>query len=154
MRAFMYLFAVLFLFTSQASFADKIYRWTDAEGQVHFGSQPPQQDNQAEEVKLRVHKPSSPTDTDTTNSAAGSEDKSSKNEVNAEESVNKMTYEPAIDPEVAARNCRIAKEQKKLLSENFNRRFQQPDGSVRPLSDAERTARMKQMDDVIKQYCY
>lgn len=152
MRAFMYLFAVLFLFTSQASFADKIYRWTDANGQVHFGSHPPAQTKQTEEVVIRAHSPSSTG----TNKADGSADTKTKtNAKNEAEPAQEQAAntEPAIDPELAARNCRVAKEQKQLLSENFSRRFQQPDGDVRPLTDAERAARLRQMDEAIEKYC-
>src|SRR5690554_7175126 len=143
MRAFMYLFAVLFLFTSQASFADKIYRWTDAEGQVHFGSHPPAQSKQTEEVVIRVQPSSSTAASKTNDSADTNAETNAKNEEKQAQVQNENT-EPAIDPEIAARNCRVAKEQKQLLSENFNRRFQQPDGEVRPLTDAERTSRLKQ----------
>ena len=154
MRAFMCLFAVLFLLSSQTVMADKIYRWTDANGQVNFGSQPPEQTSEAEEVFLRVQKPSSSTDTNT-----GSDIKATSTAVKAEagsntnEAEQQTAEKPTIAPEVAARNCRIAKEQKQTLSENFNRRFQQPDGSVCPLTDAERATKLKQMDDAIKQYC-
>lgn len=152
MRAFMYLFAVLFLFTSQASFADKIYRWTDAEGQIHFGSHPPAQSKQTEEVVIRAHSPSS-TGASKANDSADSKAKTNAKDEEKQAQVQNENTEPAIDPEIAARNCRVAKEQKQLLSENFSRRFQQPDGEVRPLTDAERADRLRQMNEAIEKYC-
>lgn len=146
MRVLLSLLTALFLFTSQNSVADPIYRWTDADGQVHFSSHPPAQDKPAEEVKLRVQQPSSSSATPTnTETSATSSDATAESEP--------VSEEPKVDPVVAERNCRIALNQKQTLSENFNRRYKQPDGTVRPLDDAERAARIKQMDDAIKQYC-
>lgn len=146
MRVLLSLLTALFLFTSQNSVADPIYRWTDADGQVHFGSHPPAQDKPAEEVKLRVQQPSSSSATPTnTETSATSSDATAESEP--------VSEEPKVDPVVAERNCRIALNQKQTLSENFNRRYKQPDGTVRPLDDAERAARIKQMDEAIKQYC-
>ena len=162
MRAFLCLFAVLFLFTSQTTLADKIYRWVDADNQVHFGSQPPAQNLQAEEVVLRIQQPSASAISNTKASADASSDVNGNSTKPSTTSPKKdaangakpaVAITPSIDPELAERNCRIAKEQKQNLSENFNRRFQQADGSYRQLTDAERTAKTQQMDEVIKQYC-
>ena len=146
MPVFLSLLTALFLFTSQSSVADPIYRWTDTNGQVHFGSHPPAQDKPAEEVKLRVQQPSS-------SSATSTNTETSATSSNATAESEPATEEPKVDPVVAERNCRIALDQKQTLSENFNRRYKQPDGTVRPLDDAERAARIKQMDEAIKQYC-
>lgn len=151
MRTFLCLFTALFLFTSQAALADKIYRWTDANGQTHFGSQPPESVNQSEEVILRTQRPSANTDVTTNNNTASTANGSVNNN---KETPEEAAVVPSIDPELAARNCRIAKEQKQNLSENFNRRFQQSDGNFRPLTDAERATKTKQMEELIKQYCY
>ena len=157
MRAFLCLFAVLFLFTSQTTLADKIYRWVDANGQVHFGSQPPAQNLQAEEVVLRIQQPSaaaiSKESNDTSSDVNGSSSKPSSKKDVVKDAEPVAPAAPSIDPKLAERNCRIAKEQKQNLSENFNRRFQQADGSYRQLTDAERAAKTQQMDEVIKEYC-
>lgn len=156
MRAFLYLLTVLILFASQSSFADKIYRWTDDNGQIHFSSHPPTQTEQAEEVLLRAYKPStnSKTNTHSDTSADSNNNTVAANNIKEQPKEQPVAAKPVIDPEVAARNCRMAKEQKQVLSENFNRRFNQPDGSSRPLTDEERSSKLKQMDDLIKQYCH
>lgn len=146
MRVFMCLFAALFLLTSPASLADKVYRWTDDNGQVHFGNRPPAHNQQAEEMVIRTHTPSSTPAPEEDAKTGQANNKSAEAEPATEE-------KPSIDPEIAARNCRVATEQKKLLSENYNRRFKQPDGEVRPLTDAERNSRLKQMNAAIKKYC-
>src|SRR5690554_598760 len=86
MPVFLSLLTALFLFTSQSSVADPIYRWTDANGQVHFGSHPPAQDKPAEEVKLRVQQPSSSSATSTnTETSATSSNATAESEPATEE---------------------------------------------------------------------
>lgn len=149
MRTVLCLLTALFLLASQAALASKIYRWVDADGQTHFGSQPPEQVHNAEELNLRIQPPSSTGQTTTENSTNGSAESSEQPTDEAQAEPTK----PAIDPEVAARNCRLAKERIDQLSVNFNQRYKQADGTVRPLTDAERAAQTKQMNEVIQKYC-
>ena len=157
MRTLLCLFTALFLFISQTALADKIYRWTDADGQTHFGSQPPEQIRNAQELNLRVQQPSASTANVADSSPSSTDsDQSNKDPEQAAEQANADQPEPAkptIAPEVAARNCRIAKEQLEQLSVNFSRRYSQADGTVRPLTDAERAAKTQQMNEAIQKYC-
>lgn len=138
-----------------AAQAEKVYRWTDAKGQVHFSSQPPRNQSNAEALTIKGQPQlgSAPSAT-TSEPNTGSSTQTTATTQDGKIKVEDKTKIPAgIDEKQAKENCRIATEHKKNLSENYNRRYQQADGSYRPLTDGERTDQNAKMDDVIKKYC-
>lgn len=148
MRSVLLLITALLLSTAPAQ-AEKIYRWTDADGQVHFGSQPPREVNlQAESVELRVQRGATPASTVPTQPKATTE------AGQAEATTGKpVALQPSVSKEQAEKNCQQAREYKQALNEAANRRFQMPDGSFRPLTSAERDEQNKDVDELIRQYC-
>ncbi|MEN9465979.1 MAG: hypothetical protein RL217_2160 [Pseudomonadota bacterium] len=128
--------------------AEKIYRWTDAKGQVHFSSQQPR-DNSAEKLNIKGQ-PQLGSDAPVEGAAATAPSASDGQPAKAE---NKTAVPASIDAKQAQENCRIATEHKKSLSENYSRRYQQADGSFRPLSDSERSEQNTKMDEMIKKFC-
>jgi len=53
MRAIILMFVVLGVFCTQAVHATGVYKWTDADGRVHFGDSPPGETN-AQEIKIQT----------------------------------------------------------------------------------------------------
>ena len=51
MKKLLLLIAIFLLCTTTASIAGKIYKWTDSEGNVHYGARPPT--NQAKQIKVQ-----------------------------------------------------------------------------------------------------
>ncbi len=131
--------------------AEKIYRWTDAKGQVHFSSQPPR-DNNAEKLNVKGQ-PQLGSDAAHAAAPATALTNAATNDGTAANSQSKTTIPASIDAKQAQENCRIATEHKKNLSENYSRRYQQADGSFRPLSDSERSEQNAKMDEMIKKFC-
>lgn len=149
MRSVLLLVTALLLSAAPAQ-AEKIYRWTDADGQVHFGSQPPHELSQpAERVELRVQRAASPA-----NAAPAQPGATAATESKEPASTAKpATLQPSISKEEAEKNCQQAQAYKQALNEAANRRFQMPDGSFRPLTSAEREQQNKEVDELIRQYC-
>jgi len=148
MRSVLLLITALLLSAAPAQ-AEKIYRWTDADGQVHFGSQPPREVNlQAESVELRVQRGATPASAEAAQSTA--ETAAAARETTASKPV---ALQPSVSKEQAEKNCQQAREYKQALNEAANRRFQMPDGSFRPLTSAERDEQNKDVDELIRQYC-
>jgi hypothetical protein len=118
--------------------ANKVYKWTDENGQVHFSSHPPRSLDK-DVYNVRVDKaadapPAKPA-TVAKPAPAAKEEKA------------------AISNEQATKYCQQAKDAKAKLSENFSRRFKQDDGSFRPLTDKERADMMKSANEAITAYC-
>ena len=135
--------AILLVFAALPTLAEQVYRWVDDKGQVHFGAMPPhEKERQAQAYELRVTPPSSTPlpekKTDKPASPEESKDTELKGSVSAED---------------AKKYCDEGRNYKATLSEDFSRRYTQPDGTVRPLTDAERAAEVKKADDIVKRYC-
>ena len=148
MRSVLLLVTALLLSAAPAQ-AEKIYRWTDADGQVHFGSQPPHELSQpAERVELRVQRAASPAST------VPAQPKATTEAGQTEGTTGKpVALQPSVSKEEAEKNCQQAQAYKQALNEAANRRFQMPDGSFRPLTSAEREQQNKEVDELIRQYC-
>lgn len=142
MRVIPFLLTTVFLTAATATQAEKIYRWTDENGQTHFGSQPPRELREpAESVTIKI-----PRSSDTGNAVA-------EKKPEAVQAPQKTTDTTEIDTEEAASRCKQAREHKQVLAENYNRRFNMPDGEARPLTDEERAGQNKLADELIQKYC-
>ena len=156
------LLTLMLLSVTNTTLAEKIYRWTDENGQTHFGNQPPKSKvKQAEEVKIKTPAGSATnnssatndgsvtTNADANNAQANAKAKNEKNQKALAEQVLPKT----ISDEDAAANCNIARQGKEALGLSHNTRFQQKDGSFRPLSTEERTTKEKEVAELINQFC-
>ena len=124
--------------------AEKVYRWTDDNGQVHYSAHPPRSLNE-DVFKFHVDK-----------AADAPPPKPIKAEAVAEKTTQTAKTEtkaPSIDPKQAKKYCQQARDAKAKISVNFNRRYKQEDGSVRPLTDKERADMMKRANESIAAYC-
>lgn len=127
--------------------ADKIYRWTDENGQTHFGNQPPKNKiKQAEEVKIKTQAGIA------TNDQTAADITETKNEKKPKV-LKEQVLPQSISAQDAAANCTIARQGQEALGLSHNTRFQQKDGSFRPLSAEERMAKEKEVAELINQFC-
>lgn len=128
--------------------AEKVYRWVDENGQTHFSSQAPRTLDD-DVYHFRVDKAASSSQNKTTTTPSATEKKTAAAATSAESE----EQSSGIDPDKAKEYCRQAKESRQKLSENFNRRYLQDDGSARPLTDKERASMIKQAEAAIASYC-
>ncbi len=128
-------------FYAPANAAAKIYKWTDANGQVHFDSSPPP--GQVTE-KVRIQKgvdapPPAPTDVATAANASSS-----------------GTEKPALSPEQRAeltRYCNGMRERISVLKQGGRVIEKAPDGSSLALNAEAVTEKLKADEANVKSYC-
>lgn len=138
---------LLFSVFSASANAGKVYRWVDANGQVHFGSQPPpEQRNQAEQYHIQVQPVSSSATSTSATDGKGDDEKMAEEE-------DKAVLNTPISAEKSKEYCNNAREFMVALQSGNNTRFQQEDGSVRPFTAEERSSKEKQALRIIDQFC-
>ena len=131
------------------SLAGKVYRWVDADGQVHFGSQPPpEQRTEAEQYHVQVQQPSStPPRVLNTDQASATQDESE------EEQIEENSGKGAVSAEQAKEYCQKAKDFMLAMQGSHSKRFKQDDGSYRPFSEEERKAKQQKAQEIMEQFC-
>ena len=128
-------------FCTSANAAGKIFKWTDANGQVHFDSSPPR--GQATE-KVRIYKsveapPPAPTDAATTANASSS-----------------GTAKPKLSPEQRTEltsYCSSMRKRISVLKQGGLVREKAPDGSVLALNAEAVTEKLKADEANVNSYC-
>ena len=136
---------LLFLFMSSTSvMATKLYKWTDEKGNVHYGQTKP-----TDYKAIRVNAPPPPPS-----------DAPDLNKPFAEKILGKggdQSSSPApstdMDPDIKASQCAKARNNLTNLQNNSRVRVQNPDGSVRLLTDDEKQAKLKESQKQIDYYC-
>ena len=124
--------------------AGQIYQWTDASGQVHFGSQPPQGvQSTLVSTGSSVPKPPSPPAAVTTTESAPDPQKA---------------IDAKVKQEVAAQQAELNKYCETLRTnlsqlENNPRISVEENGETRRLSEKERQAQMAEAQQSIKENC-
>lgn len=128
----------------------EIYKWVDAEGNVHYAQQRP---NDADAEKLDIQQEPTTTFRSGTNKP-----------VKAEETAQDGKQQPAVEEEKKAetpaekkqRLAACAKARKALTTmKSIGRiRSKDADGNYSYLSQQQKEAKMKQARDLIKKYCY
>ncbi len=129
------------LAVSATGLAAGLYKWTDSEGNVHYTQSPPPQ---GEFKQLTVPKaPPAPTPSPQEESipAATPQDKGAELEAERKK----------LEANIARHNCEAAR--KNLEIYTITRRVQNEQGEVEVLDDDVRAAKIKEANDMIKQYC-
>ena len=123
--------------------ADKqqVYKWTDANGVLHFSDAPPPSDTKNVQSLRLVGGTSSETPAADAN-AAPADDKS------------KPAAPVAADSaDTRAKDCEQAKRNLALLQSNYSVSELGPDGKVKPIDDKERAGRIAGVNERIAQLC-
>lgn len=131
---------------SPSAFSAGIYKWTDENGKVHYGSQRPE-DAQAERMKLHVPEPASPPD-------AQQEPEGEDQETDPKK---ETELKDGGDQEKASkeRTAYCAGERKRLQTVEKNKDIHEKDasGKVNQLSSDARNERLNKIRANISKYC-
>lgn len=128
----------------------QIYHWVDENGQTHFSSHPPKERaKSAEQYQLQVTPPSSSRVNTPSPPAHQSYE---ERQAEAQEEA-KAREQAAKERALRQQTCAKGKKYKEVLGGNTSRRFKQPDGSYRPLTDEERATEMARAEKAITDHC-
>ena len=114
------------------------YKWTDKDGNVHYGSRPPAG---SQYEKMKIDKAPRSSGQTAPKTPATETDKASQT----------IESEAAKNAEIRKQNCKAAKNNLKLYQ--VHRYIKGADGKVRKLSDSEREAKIKTAEGHIRQFC-
>ena len=126
------------------SFAAKIYHWVDEKGQAHYSETPPRN---ITSKKLEVRAAG----TGSAQSSASSDPSATKKKVSEKKSEKEIKSQHT--PEEKAQYCQQSRDLIQNMNGNSQRRFEQPDGSFRKLTEAEIADYRSQAQAGIKAYC-
>lgn len=132
-----------------------IYKWVDEEGNVHYGSQRPE-NLSAEKLKIDVPKKS--TETDPAKDENPEDGENPENEQTEEEKTEEATKpeepeEPKMSRAEKKRLCSSARKRVAKIESRGRLKTTDDKGNVRFLSDTERNDRLKQARGDVKNYC-
>lgn len=162
MRIALAIFISALALTAQA---DGIYKWTDENGVVHFGSQPPQAKQQEEDDVEVVRKPKSKRYKQwQAEQEALKAEKQAADGNREEETAEDEPADPEQQPQqneapsqaeqaVRAQRCRMARENLQELTTHSRVREVGADGQMRVLPEEERQQRIAQMQQTIRDNC-
>lgn len=135
---------------SPLSFAGKIYKWTDSEGNVHYGERPPSK--QAQQVKVRKG-PSNPAPATKTSSQYDSTkkllDSIEKDRKDKKEAADKA----AAEQERRAKNCANAKKRVAGLKLGGRQFVMTEDGERNYLNEADIQQRLSKAQEAVDKWC-
>jgi hypothetical protein len=143
--------SVVILLGAGTAPADKIYKWTDAEGNVHYGSEKPV-DAPVEQINVK-------TGLTGTNTGAEALDKL-KQETDdeaqriREEGIPEQPPVPSLPMKEVKRRCATAKQDLATIQSRGQLKERDEQGNISFVGEEERQQRIKQAKQQIKEYCY
>ena len=142
--------STVILFSSNAVLAGKIYKWTDAEGNVHYGSEKPA-DAEAEKMKVDTSK------TGVDRGADALDDLKQKVDDEAErikeEGIPPEPPVPALPMKEVKKRCQDARNDLATIQARGQLRERDANGEIRYVSDEEKQRRTKAAKQQIREYC-
>jgi hypothetical protein len=133
----------LILAISTSLTAGSIQKWTDENGNVHYGDVPPVK-TKSENVRVQSA-PSNPgkalprlNSSDDSDQAAGDNDEDNKQEGSEEQSSN---------------NCAVARSDLDIINNSIRVKLQEPDGNIRYLSESEIAERKAAAQAQVSRFC-
>ena len=142
--------STVILFSSAAVLAEKIYKWTDAEGKVHYGSEKPA-DADAEKMKVNTDK------TGVESGAAALDDLKQQVDDEAEkikeEGIPAQPPVPSLSMKEVKKRCQAAKQDLATIQSRGQLRERDEKGEVRYVSDEEKQRRIKSAKQQVREYC-
>ena len=140
---------VIFISTN-AVHAGKIYKWTDAQGNVHYGSEKPA-DAEAEKMKV---------DTSTTGVDTGAEALDNiKQQVDdeaeriKEEGIPEQPPVPSLPMKEVKKRCQAARQDLATIQSRGQLKERDEKGEVRYVSEEEKQRRINSAKQQIREYC-
>jgi hypothetical protein len=142
--SFMAFFTLAML--SSTSHAAKIYHWVDEQGRSHYSENLPR-DKQAEAMNVKPAGTGSPSSSSVSSSQKTNKDNAAKTTTDAK------TLKAEVSAEDKAKYCQQSRQLLQQMNGNVQRRFEQPDGSYRKLTEAEIAEYKAQAQEGINNYC-
>jgi len=138
------------LFSSAAVLAGKIYKWTDAEGNVHYGSDKPA-DAEAEKMQVDTSK----TGVDRGANALDNLKQQVDDEAERikEEGIPPEPPVPSLPMKEVKKRCQAAKQDLATIQSRGQLRERDANGEIRYVSDEEKQRRTKAAKQQIREYC-
>lgn len=151
MKNLISLLTICLLCLSPLSFAGKIYKWTDSEGNIHYGERPPSK--QAKQIKVPKGPASSPAPAtkassqyDATKKLLDSIDKERKDKKEAD-------AKAAAEKELRAKNCSNAKRRIAGLKIGGRQYEVSEDGERNYLNEADIQQRLAEAQKAADKWC-
>ncbi|MGJ8663765.1 MAG: DUF4124 domain-containing protein, partial [Marinicella sp.] len=152
------LMLLLAVMISSQVLAEKIYKWVDENGQIHYSSSKPV-DHEAETVKVRkgpkiVPKPESES-TENTESTTNGEETTDPEDAEVDEAAEAEARKQlaAADRINNKKQCDLAQSNLNALNATVKITRKNEQGEMVRMSDDERVAAMKTAQQGVKQYC-
>lgn len=147
-----YLIILIIMFTyTQVDAKQKIYKWTDEEGNVHYTEKKPQ-DKQIEEVKVYKRKPTPKTNKKDNNKTA-KPDEELTTEQKAAMEFNQAEQE-RVQKIQDRENCKIAQKNKETLEKSVSVKKKNPaTGEYIKMDKSEIKKKLREVNKAIKKLC-
>jgi len=143
-------FGMVIMLCATAVFAGKIYKWTDAQGNVHYGSQKPVQ-AEAEKMKVDTGK------TGVNRGAKALDDMKQAADDEAqrikEEGIPAQPPVPTLSMKEVKRRCKTARQNLATIQARGQLRERDEKGNTRYVSEKEKQQRIKHAKKQIREYC-
>ena len=142
--------SMVILLGSPAAFADKIYKWTDAEGNVHYGSEKPV-DAPSEKMKVDTGKTGVDRGADALDKLKQEVDDEAQRVV--EEGIPAQPPVPALPAREVKKRCQAARRDLATIQSRGQLRERDEKGNTRYVGDEEKQRRIKEAKRQIREYC-
>ena len=124
-----------------------IYKWTDAQGNVHYSQEKPKSAvGKLDKLRVNHH---APVDRSTYKRPGSNDLKTKKTEKNTE----KKTEKKKLSPKQRAKYCASAKRNLQTLRAKAQIKQRDKKGNVRFITEKEKQARIKQAQDFVRKNC-
>jgi hypothetical protein len=142
--------STVILISSNTVLAGKIYKWTDAEGNVHYGSEKPA-DADAEKMKVNTSKAGVDTGAEALDKLKQQEDDEA--ERIKEEGIPEQPPVPSLSMKEVKRRCQAARQDLATIQSRGQLRERDKKGEIRYVSDKEKQNRIKAAKQQVREYC-
>lgn len=142
--------SMVILLGTTVAFADKIYKWTDAEGKVHYGSEKPA-DAPSEKMKVDTGKTGVNRGADALDKLKQEVDDEAQRVV--EEGIPEQPPVPALPAREVKKRCQAARQDLATIQSRGQLRERDEKGNTRYVGEEEKQRRIKAAKKQIREYC-
>ena len=141
--------SMVILLGSSAAFAEKIYKWTDAEGNVHYGSEKPA-DAPSEKMKVDTGRTGINTGADALDKLKQEADDEAQRVV--EQGIPEQPPVPALPASEVKKRCQAARQDLATIQSRGQLRERDEKGNTRYVGEEEKQRRIKAAKKQIREY--
>lgn len=129
-----------------------IYKWTDEDGNVHYGSQRPANVT-SERMKIQSGRPSQADEAPAKDETGKKTSEENKEEKKPETTAPKANEPPKLSRKEKKSRCQQANKSVQTIVTRGRVRVRQEDGTTRHMTDQERSKRLAQARKNVAKYC-